>query len=126
MGCIYRVLWILKSLVNRFVWNHQYFVKIEKKTHIFGMPPNMLPYIYVHSSLWWWTIAEPEFAFKWILREFEVLYFNVWSERMLHFIKDWWKFFQIHQYYRPTTMALTEIVLNCILLVLIFIIQKIR
>ena len=31
-----------KSPVNRFVWNHPYFKKIEK-CNIFGMPPKMLP-----------------------------------------------------------------------------------
>ena len=26
-------------------------------------------------------------------------YFLMFGVRMLHFLKDWWKFIQIHQYY---------------------------
>ena len=55
-----------KTPVHRFVWNHQYYEKIAKTSkqinNIFGMPPKMLPYVYVHSSLYWWNISEPYFA----------------------------------------------------------------
>ena len=40
--------------------------------------------------------------FKLILRSFEVVFWDS-GVRMLHFLKDWWIFIQIHQYY---TMAL--------------------
>ena len=44
---------------------------------------------------------------KLILRRFEVVFWCLDSGvRMLHFLKDWWKFIQIHQHY----MALTYIV----------------
>ena len=42
MGFVYRVM-NSKSLVNHFVWNHQYFEKIVKKKNIFGMPQKKLP-----------------------------------------------------------------------------------
>ena len=50
-----------------------------------------------HSLL---TISLPS---RVILRRFEVV-FVMSGVRMLHFLKDWYKFIQIHQYY---TMALT-------------------
>ena len=43
-----------------------------------------------------------DLPFKWILRRFEVVILMS-GVRMLHFLKDWWKFVQIHQSY---TMAL--------------------
>ena len=39
-----------KSLVNCFIWNHQYFEKFAPKK--IGMPSRILPYVYVHSSLY--------------------------------------------------------------------------
>ena len=37
--------------------------------------------------------------FKIILLRRLRLFYDVWSEEMLHFLKDLWKFIQIHQYY---------------------------
>ena len=63
-----------KSAVNCFVWNHHYLEKCAKKVTIIGMPP--------------------------ILRRFDVVFtFQVSEVRMLHFLKDWYKFIQFHQYY---------------------------
>ena len=39
-----------------------------------------------------------ELPFKMILRRIEVV-FLMSGVRMLHFLKDWWKFIRIHQYY---------------------------
>ena len=41
MGFVYSFM-NSKSLVNRFVWNHQYFEKIAKKKKKIRMPPEIL------------------------------------------------------------------------------------
>ena len=50
MGFVYSFM-NSKSLVNHFVWNHQYLEKTVKNPNIFGMHQEMLPQVYVHSSL---------------------------------------------------------------------------
>ena len=37
--------------------------------------------------------------FKLVIRRFEVVLWYMSGVRMLHFLKDWWKFIQIHQCY---------------------------
>ena len=61
-----------KSLVNCFVWNHQYFEKNEQNKNILGMPQRILPDVYVHSSLLWSFIVK-QCLFKLILR-FEIVF----------------------------------------------------
>ena len=95
MGFIYRVVWVLKALWI-FLSETIKFLRKLHRTNIFGMPRKFyhrLEYIAPsrgHISL------NFNMPFKLILRRFEILMSEV---RMLHFLKDWWKFIQIHQYY---------------------------
>ena len=64
-----------KSPVNCFVWNHQYFEKIEKY-NIFVMPPPPPPqfyhrFMYIHTSSGE-SLPHINWLFKWIVRRFEV------------------------------------------------------
>ena len=72
-----------------------------------GMPLRILPKSYVHtcSSHEWSFMLTLKLPFKLIVRNFWGC-FLMSGVRMLHFLKDWWKFIQIHQYY---TMALNMI-----------------
>ena len=72
------------------------------------MPPKNLLYKNVHSSLYSPYFVEPLFAF--LIDSKEVCgCFPMSGVRMLHFLKDWWKFIQIHQYY---TMAVIKTTLR--------------
>ena len=88
MNFVYRVLWILKA-----VW-----IVLSETINILrnlppppkkrGMPPIILPYIYVIAP-------SSDHSFLSLNLPFKLMS----GVRILHFSKDWWKFFQIHQYY---------------------------
>ena len=50
MGFVYRVAWVLKALWIILSETINILRKFAKN-NIFGMPPKILPYTYVHSSL---------------------------------------------------------------------------
>ena len=101
----YVIVWVLKAL-----W-----IVLSETIHIFRklhkMATKIWPLIYVHV----YTLAPSSghillnlyLPFKLNLTRFEVA-FLMSGVRMLHFLKDLWKFIWIHQYY---TMALTIITL---------------
>ena len=53
MGLIYRVLWILQALWIVLFETINVLRKLQQQQqqNIFGMPPKILPLVYVHSSL---------------------------------------------------------------------------
>ena len=91
-----------KSLVNCFIWNHQYF---EKFATIFfgGMPPRIISsrFMYIHvapsSDCSLLTLNLP--FLKVILIRCEVTFWCLELVWMLHFSKGWWNFIRIHQNY---------------------------
>ena len=68
-----------KSLVNHFVWNHQYFKKIAKEKEKFWDAPNMLPSLkfkctHLPQSSSGHSLLNLKMPFKLILRRFEVIF----------------------------------------------------
>ena len=107
---LYRVLWILKAMWIILSETINILRKLPKKHLIFGMPQKCYHrFMYIAPSS-----GEPlpniNLPIKWILRRFDVVFWCLETGvRMLHFLKDWWKSIQIHQYY---TMALTPFMIN--------------
>ena len=60
------------------------------------MPPKSLPRVMYIAPSSVHELLKLILPFKLIQRRFEVALMS--GVRMLHFLKDWWKFIQIHQY----------------------------
>ena len=102
-----------QSLVNCFVWNHQYF---EQKKIIGEAPDDMIALCTCIAPSSNCSLLTLNLPFEVILRRFVVVFWCMDSgERMLHFSKDWWQFIQIHQYYilhQNLTLQVSEYNLN--------------
>ena len=93
-----------KSPVNVFVWNHaSIFWETCIKLTFSGCPRKFYHRVMYRAPSSGHISLNFNMPFKLILRRFWGC-FLMSGVRMLHFLKDWWKFIQIHQYY---TMALT-------------------
>ena len=104
MGFVYRVAWVLKALWIILSETINILRKLQKITFS-GCPPkfyHILMYIAPSSGH---ILLNLYFHFKFILLKEVWGCFLMSGVRMLHFLKDWWKFIQIHQYY---TMALRQ------------------
>ena len=90
-----------KSLVNCFVWN-QHFEKIAKKLH-FGMPQEFYHRFMCIAPSSGCPLLNLNVLFKLILLEFWSCFDVFWWHlewECSTFLEDWWKFIQIHQYYK--------------------------
>ena len=96
--------WLLKPMYS---FSSFFYYSQKKKKKKIGMPQSILPQVDVHSSLYWLFTAEPQCAFYTDSRE-------VWGcllmsgVRMLHFLKDWWKFIQKHHTMHSMSLFMTE------------------
>ena len=94
------VVWVLLKAMWIFLPESINFLRKLHKATISGCPPKFfhrVMHIAPSSGHISWNFNMP---FKLILRRFEVVFIILISGvRMLHFLKDWWKFIQIHQYY---------------------------
>ena len=88
IGFVYRVGWVLKALWI-FLSETINFLRKLHNTKIFGM------YIAPSSGH---ISLNFDMPFKLILRRFEVVFWCLEWE-CCSFLKDWWKFIQIHQYF---------------------------
>ena len=105
MAFVNRVLWILKALWIVLSETLNILRNLQQEQQIRGEGVlRILPSVYVHNSLQWSFIVDPQSSFQSDSKE-------VWGSflmsgvRMLHFSNDWWIFIQIHQYY---TMAFNK------------------
>ena len=108
MGFVYNygVLWILRALWIILSKTINILRKLQKK-NFWDAPDifNMFMYIAPSSGK---PLPDLNLPFKWILRRFEVVFWcRAWE---CYFLKDWWKFIQIHQYF--TIMALRQWVIT--------------